>query len=257
MKHFFILLLFVSCKGLCLSEKAGEDPIVVAASSYLPPYVIKDNDSGIQLEILKAAFKSQGISNIVVQYMPNKRVEQQLLQGKVDIALNFASGSSTNIYQSEPLLRYQNVAISLAEQNFKIDSIYDLAGKSVLGFQNATNFIEAPFKSVTRILRSYDEVVNQEAQVDHLMKGWVDVIILERRVFLYYLEQYKQTAELKPFVVHPIFNEAPRPAFFNSEVLKDTFNTGLGQIVESGEYQAIIRLDGTEYAQISSNELRK
>ncbi len=57
--------------------------------------------------------------------------------------------------------------------------------------------------------------------------------------------------------MHTIFNESPRPAFFNSEVLKYTFNTGLGQIVESGEYQAIIRLDGTEYAQISSNELRK
>ncbi|MCK8123588.1 transporter substrate-binding domain-containing protein [Pseudoalteromonas sp. 2CM39R] len=258
MKQLFILLmLFVSVKGECLSEPNTQKPIIVAASASLPPYVFQDTNSGIQLEILKAAFKSQGISNISIHYMSNKRAEQQLMQGKVDIALNFPPVLTSHVYKSDELLRYQNVAVSLADKDLKINSIYDLAGKSVLAFQNATNFIEAPFKSVTNILRSYEEVVNQEAQVDHLMKGWVDVIILERRVFLYYLEKYKQSAEVKPFIVHAIFKEAPRPAFFYSKTLKNTFNLGLGEIIESGQYQAIIRLDGTEYAQLSEPELRE
>lgn len=250
-------MLFISVKGECISEQSTQQPIVVAASASLPPYVIEDTNSGIQLEILKAAFKSQGISNIEIQYMSNKRAELQLMQGEVDIALNFPPVLTPRVYKSDVLLNYQNVAVSLASKELKINSIYDLAGKSVLAFQNATNFIEAPFKSVTNILRSYEEVVNQKAQVDHLMKGWVDVIILERRVFLYYFEKYKQSGHVKPFVVHAIFKEAPRPAFFYSKSLKNTFNLGLGEIIESGEYQAIIRFDGTEYAQLSGLELRE
>tara|TARA_B100001063_G_scaffold210334_1_gene207909 strand:+ start:9880 stop:10656 length:777 start_codon:yes stop_codon:yes gene_type:complete len=254
---FILLMLFVSVKGECLSEPNTQKPIIVAASSSLPPYVIEDTNSGIQLEILKAALKSQGISNIDIHYMSNKRAEQQLMHGKVDIVLNFPDALTTRVYKSDELLRYQNVAVSLANKELKINSIYDLAGKSVLAFQNATNFIEAPFKSVTNILRSYEEVVNQEAQVDHLMKGWVDVIILERRVFLYYFEKYKQSGEVKPFVVHAIFKEAPRPAYFHSKTLKNVFNLGLDEIIESGEYQAIIRLDGTEYAQLLNSKLRE
>ena len=90
MKQLFtLLMLFISVKGECLSEPNIQQPIVVAASASLPPYVIEDTNSGIQLEILKAAFKSQGISNIHIHYMSNKRAEQQLMQGEVDIALNF------------------------------------------------------------------------------------------------------------------------------------------------------------------------
>lgn len=246
-----------SFKGECVSEQSHEMQLVVAASSFLPPYIVKQSNSGIQIEILKAALQAQGIADPTIHYMSNKRAEQQLLQGKVDIVLNFPPTAIADIYKSEPLVMYQNVAISLATNEFAINSVFDLAGKSVLAFQNAINFIEQPFKSVSENLASYDEVVNQEAQVDHLMKGWVDVIIIERRVFLFYLEKYKQSSKVLPFVVHPIFKEAPRPAYFSNKALKDSFNLGLGKIIESGEYQAIIRLDGTEYAQLSTEELRE
>jgi len=253
----FFLMLCINFKAYCLSSQHTEKALVIAASAYLPPYMMERTNSGIQLEIVKAALKSQGITQLDIHYMSNKRIEQQLIQGKIDIALNFPATVHADVYKSEALLYYQNVAISLAASEFTINSVYDLAGKSVLAFQNATNFIEPPFKSITHILRSYDEVINQEAQVDHLMKGWVDVIILERRVFLYYLEKYKQSAKHLPFVVHPIFQRAPRPAFFNNKALKETFNIGLGKIIDSGEYQAIIRLDGTEYAKLSTDKLSK
>ena len=84
--------------------------------------------------------------------------------------------------------------ISLKKNNFKINSVYDLSGKSVVSFQNATEFLPAPFKALTtKLPRSYEEVVYQAAQVDQLMKEWVDVVVLEKRVFLYYLQQYKAT----------------------------------------------------------------
>ncbi|CAH9050826.1 hypothetical protein PSECIP111951_00273 [Pseudoalteromonas holothuriae] len=247
------ILLFISC--LCFTSLSGakswsQDQVVVAASAYLPPYVIPADNTGIQMEILKQAFKQQGISNIVVRYMSNKRAELELKNGNVDVALNLPSSSPEHIYQSDSLISYQNVAISLASKNYIIETIKGLSGKNVLAFQNAAGFLDAPFEEAKQAFSSYNEVVNQEAQVQHLMKNWVDVIILERRIFLYYLNQYEKSNPVFPYQIHPIFSQAPRPAFFNNEKLKNLFNKGLASLVKSGKYRTIMIYNGTDYSNL-------
>lgn len=250
-----IYLVLYSDFAMSLSAPKPNDRVTVAVSPSVPPYVFSEDDSGLQLQILKSAFKNQGITNLDIVYMSNKRAGQSLEKMDVDIAMNYAGVTGTAIYPSQSLLAYQNVAISLKQNNFKINSVYDLSGKSVVAFQNATEFLPAPFKSLTTKLRSYEEVVYQAAQVDHLMKGWVDVVVLEKRVFLYYLQQYKQTHPVKPISIHAIFPEAPRPAYFNSKVLQEIFDMGLAHIIENGEYSKIMAFDGSDYAQIIAPNL--
>ncbi|MCF6434320.1 MULTISPECIES: substrate-binding periplasmic protein [Pseudoalteromonas] len=245
--------------SLCLVAMSAvkvehSEQIIVAASPHLPPYVIQKGDDGIQLQILKQAFAQQGITNVKVLYMPNKRAEQQLLSGEVDIALNFPANLKALVHQSNSLLSYQNVAVSLRENAFKIDQVSDLKGKSVLAFQNAPAFLDAPFKRITKSLLSYEEVVNQEAQIAHLMKRRVDVIVLERRIFLYYLSLYERSNEVLPFRVHAIFSEAPRPAHFSDALLKAVFDEGLAKIKQNGQYQAIMEFDGKDYSSLNSKQ---
>ena len=244
----FILILY-SSYALSLTAPKASDRITVAVSPSLPPYVFSDDDTGLQLQILKSAFKVQGITNLDIVYMSNKRAGQSLEQMQVDIAMNYAGLTTSAIYPSQSLLAYQNVAISLRKNNFKINTVYDLLGKSVVAFQNATEFLPPPFKALTTKLSAYEEVVYQAAQVDHLMKEWVDVVVLEKRVFLYYLQQYKESHPIKPITVHPIFPEAPRPAYFNSKVLQEIFDMGLAHIIENGQYSKIMAFDGSDYAQ--------
>ncbi|WP_404343234.1 substrate-binding periplasmic protein [Pseudoalteromonas mariniglutinosa] len=254
MKQAILGMVLLFCFEVQAYDKLiSSQRVSIAASSYLPPYVMADQDSGIQLDILKAALRQQGITHFDIRYMSNKRAEKQLQVGEVDIALNYAGYLDGQIFPSNSLLDYQNVAISLTQKNLKIDTPYDLIGKSVLAFQNATAFLGQPFKSLTTKLLSYDEVVNQAAQIDHLMKNWVDVIILERRVFFYYLNEYEKKQPSLPIQIHTIFAEVARPAYFNNAALKDTFNAGLEKIKDSGEYHAIISLDGTEYADLVPN----
>jgi polar amino acid transport system substrate-binding protein len=189
--------------------------------------------------------------------MSNKRVEYSLEQAEIDVAVNYAGSRIEGIYPSQSLLSYQNVAVSLAKNNFKINSVYALTGKSVLAFQNATAFLPHPYKRVTTKLNYYEEVVNQAAQVDHLMKEWVDVVVLEKRVFLYYLQQYQQDNDTKEITIHPIFSEAARPAYFNNKVLQALFDMGLAHIKKSGEYNAIMAFDGTNYATVPDDGLVK
>ena len=167
-----------------------KQPIVIAASATIPPYVIEKTDTGIQLNIIKAALIEQGLDNIVVIYMSNKRAEQQLHSGNVDILLNYAGKRGAAIYPSQPVLSYKNVAVSLKKRNFTIETINELNNKSVLGFQNATAYLPPPFAKRVAQFASYEEVVNQRAQVDRLMKDWVDVIILDERIFHYYNNDY-------------------------------------------------------------------
>ena len=249
---YFIVFFFVlySTFALSLAAPKSSDIITVAVSPSLPPYVFSEDDTGLQLQILKSAFKDQGITNLDIVYMSNKRAGQSLEQMKVDIAMNYAGLTTSAIYPSQSLLAYQNVAISLRKNNFKINTVYDLLGKSVVAFQNATEFLPPPFKALTTKLSAYEEVVYQAAQVDHLMKEWVDVVVLEKRVFLYNLQQYKESHPIKPITVHPIFPEAPRPAYFNSKVLQEIFDMGLAHIIENGQYSKIMAFDGSDYAQV-------
>jgi polar amino acid transport system substrate-binding protein len=249
---YFIVFFFVlySTFALSLAAPKSSDIITVAVSPSLPPYVFSEDDTGLQLQILKSAFKDQGITNLDIVYMSNKRAGQSLEQMKVDIAMNYAGLTTSAIYPSQSLLAYQNVAISLRKNNFKINTVYDLLGKSVVAFQNATEFLPPPFKALTTKLSAYEEVVYQAAQVDHLMKEWVDVVVLEKRVFLYYLQQYKESHPIKPITVHPIFPEAPRPAYFNSKVLQEIFDMGLAHIIDNGQYSKIMAFDGSDYAQV-------
>jgi polar amino acid transport system substrate-binding protein len=136
---YFIVFFFVlySTFALSLAAPKSSDIITVAVSPSLPPYVFSEDDTGLQLQILKSAFKDQGITNLDIVYMSNKRAGQSLEQMKVDIAMNYAGLTTSAIYPSQSLLAYQNVAISLRKNNFKINTVYDLLGKSVVAFQNA------------------------------------------------------------------------------------------------------------------------
>ncbi|ASM52152.1 hypothetical protein PESP_b0618 [Pseudoalteromonas espejiana DSM 9414] len=234
----FILYLLLSTNALAAPPKK---PIVIAASATIPPYVIEKTDSGIQLDIIKAALVEQGVSNIVVIYMSNKRAEQQLHSGGVDILLNYAGKIGTGIYPSKSVLSYQNVAISLKKKNYKISTVLNLNNKSVLGFQNATAYLPSHFAKQVSQFATYEEVVNQRAQIDRLMKEWVDVIVLDKRIFYYYNNDYPHSL---PVSVHTIFPKAPRPAYFNNPLLQQTFDKGLLAIKQSGKYQQLLNVNG-------------
>jgi len=100
---YFIAIYLILYSGLVMSLTAPKpiDRITVAVSLSLPPYVFSDDDTGLQLQILKAAFKDQGVTNLDIIYMSNKRAGQSLEQMSVDIAMNYAGATNSAIYSSQ------------------------------------------------------------------------------------------------------------------------------------------------------------
>ncbi|CCQ10951.1 ABC-type amino acid transport/signal transduction systems, periplasmic component/domain [Pseudoalteromonas luteoviolacea B = ATCC 29581] len=255
--YALIIAFSISFSLLASESQENSHPIlprlIVAANGFVPPYVIQQDDSGIQLEIIKAALQIQGYKDLKFVYMSNKRAEHAITARMVDVVVNLPVSYEGRLFSSEPLLDYQNIAVTLKANGYQIQSIQDLRGYGVVAFQNAQTFLGQEYRLAANYFRSYEEVINQEAQVELLMKGWADVIVLERRIFEFYLAQYAKHDLPKEVSVHPIFSSSPRPIYFVSETTRDAFNRGLKQIKETGQYQAIFATVGNQYAQRELN----
>jgi len=123
-KVLFLLALVCLCgDSLAFVKGINQQRVIIAANPTVAPYVISENDSGIQLEIVKAALNNLDINEVYVHYMSNQRADALLNQGHVDIALNYSGILIAGIYRSQSVVSYENVVVSLKKSNFTINSI--------------------------------------------------------------------------------------------------------------------------------------
>ncbi|MPW29163.1 transporter substrate-binding domain-containing protein [Agarivorans sp. B2Z047] len=220
-----LLILFVSYMGLTQAQT-----ITLATSKSIPPYIIKDQQSGIQLDIIKQAFSNAGYQVQQVIFTSNLRAERMLEQNAVDAIVN-APNNGTHAHLSEPVIFYQNVAISLSVRQLNIQSIDDLTKFRLMAFQNAKKYLGEHFAKATEQAKFYTEVANQSAQLERLYRGQVDVIVLDKRIFHYLNQQLiAKQRPTAPVTKHLIFPESPRLLGFHDPELRDKFNAGLKQL---------------------------
>lgn len=218
---------------------AGRD-LVIATSSSIPPYVITDQHRGIVVEILQEALLPRG-HHIEFVYAPNRRVEHMIEEKQVDGVYNLAAGSLNNVFYSDAIVDYRNVAITLDNFPGEIRSLSELQNLRVVVFQNAPKFLGPDFAKLISDGHDFPEVSNQRSQVLMLFRGRADVIIMEQRIFEYFYNQLRSSSEIGGgYRIHKLFPSAPRYAAFIEEQTRDQFNAGLQELKSSGRLQAII-----------------
>jgi len=221
-------------------EAIAINKLSLITSSSIPPYVIMEENRGIVVDIMKQAFSLKGYM-LEFTYAPNRRVEKELISKSVDGAFNFPPGKMSQMFYSDPIVAYQNVVVTLQSRYFKIKNVKDLAGKEIVAFQNAAKFLGKEYAEMVRLNPTkHHEVSNQKSQLLMLYKGRTDAIVLEKRIFLYFLGQLQETLISRdPYVFHPIFPPSPRFAIFIDEKIRDTFNEGLKLLRDNGSYDQI------------------
>ena len=215
--------------------------IKMMTSSSTPPYVFSETSSGMVVDIIKEAFKQKGY-DVDFAYAPNRRVMTSVEDGSVDGAFN-APGAK-GVHFSDSVIVYEDTAFSLAERKLDIKKIEDLNKLLVVAFQNATNFLGEIYAGMAQSNPNYSEITNQASQVPMLFLGRADVIVLEKGIFLYYLnhpkKEYKDIDFKKKYLAHKLFKPFPQFAAFKDKKLRDAFNEGLAKIKDSGKYDKII-----------------
>lgn len=242
-----ILLPAVLLGTVVLPVHAGN--IRVGIGFAIPPYVIKDINAGVEVDIIREAFKAVGHEAEFV-YLPNLRLPVAFADGIVDCiasnaAYDLATDSGVPAYYSDVTVVFQNYAITLDKNGFTINSISDLADKSVLGFNNAIKYLGEEYAAMAEANERYSELADQALQVRMLFSGRVDVVVSDMRIFRYWRKLLIRSSVAdaisldQRMAFHPIFSAAPRHVGFRDDTMRDLFNKGLAILKKSGAVAAI------------------
>jgi len=218
---------------------AAADNLQVASSWAKPPYIIPQNHSGFEIELMTEVFKDL-VHGVDFVYMPYERSVEMLQRKQTDVTLtlNNLSGIDSK-YLSDVYVFYQNVALSLKSKNLSIQNLQHLSEYSVVGFQSASDVLGVDFAEAVRNNKLYIEIADQMRQLELLLNEQVDVIIIDLNIFHYLSIELTGSDQFDKVTVHPFFARSLYSAGFKDIVLMKQFNQGLGKYVSSGRYQVL------------------
>lgn len=205
-----------------------------------PPFIFEKENKGLQLDIIKAALETDR-QRVHFIFMPLGRNFKAYKKLNIDGVITLSNEEENlDIFLSKPYISYQNVAVSLKENDFAINSISDLKNHSVVAFQNAHKFLGKLYQTATSQSSNYIELADQSQQLNMLFSRRVDVIILDVNIFKYLLQQNTGKMYAKSFDIHSIFMEKNYVAGFKDETIRNQFDTAIIKLKLDGEYQKLI-----------------
>jgi len=207
---------------LILPTYAFPASITIGSALNRPPYIIEDAESGLEIDIVNAAFKEMGQS-VNFKFYSRKRQVLYFNKDRLDAVMTMNPANGVDGYWSNDYVDYTNVAISLAAQHLEIKSIADLKNYSIAAFENARLLLGAEFNAVAQ-QTIYREVDTQLSQNRMLYLGRINTNIDTQQALSY----------------HFIFPPTSYRMVFHNSVARDTFNQGLAKIKANGIYQTLV-----------------
>ena len=220
----------------------AEEPmsIELVAGLSKPPFIIEENASGIQIDLIREAFRLHHIEVNFI-HMPLGRAVTGYQRLNVDGVMTLpANYQHPAMHVSSPYIKYQNVAITLAENDAVINTIKDLSRLSLVAFQNAKRYLGNEYDDVVSYSLDYREMPDQAKQVEMLFMRRTEAIVLDESIFKYIVSQSDDMRYQKPFKIHYIFEERNYVAGFRDNKLADIFNEAIVQMKSDGSYKQII-----------------
>ena len=159
-----VLVVFISL-NLVNATPIASTHIEMLAGLPKPPFIIQENGSGLQLDLLREAFLTvdKQVSFIHTPMGRNLSGFERLQSD--GIATIPANTSLPNMFVSKPYVTYQNVAVSLTAANLNITSAETLRDKNVIAFQNAKKFLDKEYQSTVCSSSKYREFADQKKQI--------------------------------------------------------------------------------------------
>ena len=229
------------------SSNASAREVRMVFGLALPPYVIQGSASGYEVDIIRAALAVKGhtLKPVFASFL---LVPKMLKEHQADAAQRgnpeLVEGKGF-FYADEPTVLYQDAAISLKKNHLKIDSIADLKGKAIVGYQDAHDFLGAEFAAAVKDDPNYQESSDERRKVKMLYAGGTQVYVGDVNIFQYYRSMVKTDVDTTQGIdIHRIFPasaDKTHHAVFLDKQIRDDFSEGLKQIKANGQYRQIIR----------------
>jgi polar amino acid transport system substrate-binding protein len=230
--------------------------LTIAVSCAEPPYYKFDGIEGREWELVSTAFSNAG-HKARLYYLDAAEGFSALEKGMVDavwVCCNMQVPPD-GYYLSAPLLPRQIVAITLASNNLQIETVEDLAGKTVALHPSLHATMEQEIKRIIAINPLVQSVSNHELLAMFLYSGRIEVLISERGVFDYHRQRVSpRTDTEQPVVFHEIFPVQYPRLVFRDQVLRDEFDTEWKKL-QGRKDQESVRADETP-ASVLNTDIR-
>lgn len=224
----------------CFSSQA--ENITMGFGESLYPYAIKEENRGMELDVIRAAlaYKNHTLTPV---FAPLHSLPILFNKQRVD-AINVtlkANLKHPHFYAEQPSIFYQDIMVTLEKNELTIKEPNDLKGLRVFAFHSAHLYHPkwlAPLKSNPE----YRESSLQSSQVSLLHLQRVDVIVADENIIAYYTNKLREKGKIKllPVTIHSFAKPIPIKAVFSQQHIRDDFNEGLAHLKETGKYQQII-----------------
>lgn len=226
--------------AMCLALASHAATVTIGAPNNKPPYVLEDSESGLELDIIRAAFAEVGM-DVRFKFYSRKRqllfYEKERLDGVMTVNSYFGLPG----YASDHYIYYRNVAISLKERGVKLRQIIDLKNYSVAAFENASFMLGGEFQKVSSNT-IYRELNPQTNQNKMLYLGRIDVAVADKYIFLANNRLVETEVDTSlPLEYHEVFPRTAYQLMFHNSVVRDAFNEGLKKIKKNGQYQQLMK----------------
>jgi polar amino acid transport system substrate-binding protein len=227
----------------------AEAKVLTSASDPWPPFIDPQSSSeGLSLEIVRAAFKTQGYT-IKHSYIPWARAMKNLKEGKIDIIPN-----TWMTEERKQFLEYSNTYISneikfikKAGDPFEFNGLSSLKGKkvgTVRGYGYGDEFSNSSdFKR--------EDVSSIHQNIKKLILGRIDLTLEDEIVARVAIAQKDpQLLEAIAFTNNALSTNTMHitsgKANPNHKEYIDAFNKGLKIIKDNGEFSVILKKYGIE-----------
>lgn len=234
----FKKLMTMTLLTCCLTPATYAAELKLAVGLALPPYVISENSTGMELDIVRESLAFKG-HTVKIKYYPFIRILGAIKESDAVLTVNESSGMK-NVHYSQTHMTYQNVAVALQKNNIAIGNVPALKDYSVMAFQNAKQYLGDEFAAMAKGNKKYKEKAQQDIQVRMLYSNRVEVVVLDNNIFKYYKNLEKKADASQKITTYKIFDPSEFKVAFVDKNLRDDFDLGLAELKSSGRYQEII-----------------
>ena len=253
-----IKIYFLSTLFALLTSVAYAKEITVGFGHHKHPYVMLDEyiqgdeghegHNGIEYSIIRQAFQLMG-EELIAKSIAPKNLKRAIKKFRRVDAVSGVKKSNDKFFYSDPILEIENIAISKASQEIKLDSISNLAPFQISSRRGSYTTLGRGFnrlyhpKSGSHKTRhtQYDRDLDQH--IDFWKPGSETIMITNRLSFEHYKnllsESYHTSEEV---TLSPIFPSSSRYYIaFRSRELRNEFNEALATLKFEGTYKRIFR----------------
>jgi polar amino acid transport system substrate-binding protein len=242
-------ILIMAILLLTATGSLAADKTIVAAADPWPPFIDPSApQKGLALEIVRAAFGTQGYT-VDMKYVPWANAVNSVKEGKYDILPNtwVTEERKAYLHFSEPYAVNEVKFIKLKDDSFEFNGLDSIAGKKVGtvrgyaygdDFNNATNFTR---EDANDFLTNIKKLTHAQKRIDLTLEDEIVARALITKEDPTLLEKISFTKNALSSNSLHVTCSLKNPK--HKEII-EAFNTGLADIKASGEYAKILEKYG-------------